>query len=75
MSPAEILSPDIAEAAEDLRARAEPFAFATIVRTAGATAAKPGAKALIGSDGAILRGFLGGGCTRGAVRRAALSAM
>ena len=75
MSPAEILSPDIADAAEDLRARSEPFAFATIVRTAGATAAKPGAKALIGADGTILRGFLGGGCTRGAVRRAALEAM
>ncbi|WP_136442589.1 XdhC family protein [Pacificoceanicola onchidii] len=75
MTPAEFLSDPIAETAQDLRDRQEPFAFATIVRTNGTTAAKPGAKAIIGADGAILHGFLGGGCTRGAVRRAALAAI
>lgn len=75
MSPAEILSSDLAEAAQELRARDEPFAFATIVRTAGATAAKPGAKALLSADGTILQGWLGGGCTHGAVKRAALQAL
>lgn len=75
MTPAEILSYDLAEAAQELRAREEPFAFATIVRTAGATAAKPGAKALLSADGTILQGWLGGGCTRGAVKRAALQAL
>ncbi|MEL7082264.1 MAG: XdhC family protein, partial [Pseudomonadota bacterium] len=68
MSPAEILDTDLAEAAQDLRARQVPFAFATIVRTAGATAAKPGAKALLSADGTIVHGWLGGGCTRGAVK-------
>jgi xanthine dehydrogenase accessory factor len=75
MTPAEVLSTDLAEAAQELRARDEPFAFATIVRTAGATAAKPGAKALLSADGTILQGWLGGGCTRGAVKRAALEAL
>ena len=75
MSPAEILSHELAEAAQDLRARGTPFAFATIVRTAGATAAKPGAKALLAADGTILMGWLGGGCTRGAVKRAAEEAI
>lgn len=75
MTPAEILSTDLAEAALELRAKDEPFAFATIVRTAGATAAKPGAKALLSADGTILHGWLGGGCTRGAVKRAALQAL
>lgn len=75
MTPAEILSSDLAETAQDLRDRAEPFAFATIVRTAGSTAAKPGAKALLGADGTILQGWLGGGCTRGAVKRAVLEAL
>lgn len=65
----------MAETAQSLRARHEPFAFATIVRTAGATAAKPGAKALLSADGTILHGFLGGGCTRGAVKQAALRAL
>ncbi|MEQ9694131.1 XdhC family protein [Shimia sp. SDUM112013] len=75
MTPAELLSTDLAETAQSLRAREEPFAFATIVRTAGTTAAKPGAKAIIGADGTILHGFLGGGCTRGAVKRATLEAL
>lgn len=75
MTPAEILSTDLAEAAQELRARDEPFAFATIVRTAGSTAAKPGAKALLRADGTIMQGWLGGGCTKGAVKRAALQAL
>ena len=75
MTPAEILDTDLARAAQVLRDRQEPFAFATIVRTAGATAAKPGAKALLGADGTMLHGWLGGGCTRAAVRRAALDAL
>ncbi|MFP7672467.1 XdhC family protein [Marivita sp. S0852] len=75
MTPAEILSDEIADAAQELRAKDEPFAFATIVRTAGATAAKPGAKALLSADGTMLHGWLGGGCTRGAVKRAALEAL
>lgn len=75
MTPAEILSTDLAEAAQELRDKDEPFAFATIVRTAGSTAAKPGAKALLSADGTILQGWLGGGCTRGAVKRAALKAL
>ena len=74
MTPAEFSSEKMAEVAQHLRARQEPFAFATIVRTAGATAAKPGAKALLSADGTILQGWLGGGCTRGAVKRAALQA-
>ena len=75
MTPAEILSSDLAEAAQQLRDKDEPFAFATIVRTAGLTAAKPGAKALLSADGTILQGWLGGGCTRGAVKKAALQAL
>jgi len=75
MTPAEILSTDLADAAQELRERDEPFAFATIVRTAGSTAAKPGAKALLSADGTILQGWLGGGCTRAAVKRAARQAL
>ena len=75
MTPAEVLSSDLAQAAQQLRDQDQPFAFATIVRTAGATAAKPGAKALLSEDGTILRGWLGGGCTKGAVKKAALEAL
>ena len=74
MTPAEILSPELTEKVDALRAEDKPFAFATIVRTVGSTAAKPGAKALLAEDGTILDGWLGGGCARGAVKRAALEA-
>ena len=57
------------------QARAEPFAIATVVRTLAATAAKPGAKALLDENGAIIAGFLGGGCVRGAIGRAAVEAI
>jgi len=50
------------------------FAIATIVRTAGTTAAKPGAKALLRGDGTILEGWLGGGCVKAAIKEATLRA-
>ncbi len=57
-----------------LRDQSQPYALATVVRTAAATSAKAGAKALVTADGEI-HGWIGGGCTRGAVRRAALEAL
>lgn len=53
----------------------EPYAIATVIRTVGATAAKPGARALILADGTISEGWIGGGCVRGAIARAAQSAI
>lgn len=75
MTPAEVISDDMAETAQVLRDRKEPFAFATIVRTVGSTAAKPGAKALLSADGTIVQGWLGGGCTRSAVKNATVEAL
>lgn len=53
---------------------AAPYARATIVRTEGATAAKAGAKAIVTAEGELI-GFVGGGCLRGAVLRAAQQAI
>ena len=58
-----------------LKEAGEPFAMATIVRTLDATSAKPGGKALVSADGTILEGWIGGGCARGAVARAAREAI
>jgi len=52
----------------------EAFCVATVVRTENATSAKAGAKAVVLGDGTI-KGFLGGGCVQGAVRRAAREAL
>lgn len=59
---------------ERLRAEGRDFCVATVVRTANATSAKAGAKAVVTPDG-TLHGFVGGGCVTGAVRRAALEAL
>lgn len=59
----------------ELKAQGEPFAIATVVRTVDATSAKPGAKALVAADGTILDGWVGGGCVRGAIVRAARAAL
>ena len=58
-----------------LRAEGEPFALATIVRTVDATSAKPGAKAVVLPDGTIAEGWIGGGCARAAVAKAAAAAI
>ncbi len=58
-----------------LRAAGTPHAVATVVRTLAATSAKPGAKALVLADGTIAEGWVGGGCARGAVAKAALAAL
>jgi xanthine dehydrogenase accessory factor len=57
------------------KAGGQPFVVATVVRTVAATAAKAGAKAVILSDGTILEGWIGGGCARAAVLKAAKDAL
>jgi xanthine dehydrogenase accessory factor len=57
------------------KAAGEPFALATVVRTVAATAAKAGAKAVILPDGTISEGWIGGGCARAAVLKAARAAL
>src|SRR5205809_193213 len=57
-----------------LKAAEETFVLATVVRTVSVTAAKAGAKAIIRSDGTIVAGWIGGGCARGAVLKAAREA-
>ena len=67
--------PKIDEIAQDLKRAGTPYVMATVVRTVAAAAAKAGAKALILEDGTIMEGWIGGGCARGAVLRAAREAI
>jgi len=66
---------DVLDLANDMKARGEAFALATVVRTVSVTAAKAGAKAVIRADGSISGGWIGGGCARGAVLKAARAAI
>ena len=56
---------------ETLRAGSQGFCVGTVVRTADATSAKPGAKAIVTSDGQV-EGYVGGGCVTTALRKAGL---
>src|SRR5579863_10279864 len=58
-----------------LKAQGAAFAVATVVRTVSLTAAKAGAKAVIRADGSVSAGWIGGGCARGAVLKAARAAI
>lgn len=66
---------DILDLVSKTKASGEPFAMATVVRTVSVTAAKAGAKALILADGTISAGWIGGGCARSAVLKAAREAL
>lgn len=67
--------PDMLDLVARLKAGGEAFALATVVRTVSVTAAKAGAKAVIRPDGTITEGWIGGGCARTAVLRAARDAL
>lgn len=73
MTKTEGLNPqlDLNEIVQGLKASGDSFAVATVVRTVSVTAAKPGAKAILNADGAIIEGWIGGGCARHAVVKAA----
>jgi len=65
----------VLDRAAQRQANGEVFALATVVRTVSVTAAKAGAKALITADGSIEEGWIGGGCARAAVLKAARQAL
>ncbi len=66
---------DILDVISELKSKGEAFAMATVVRTVSVTSAKAGAKAIIMGDGTISEGWIGGGCARSAVLKAAREAL
>lgn len=66
---------DILDVVSARKTSGMPFALATVVRTVAATAAKAGAKAVVLPDGTISEGWIGGGCARAAVLKAARDAL
>ncbi|WP_436636874.1 XdhC family protein [Microbaculum sp. FT89] len=68
------MASDTLDLMDRLRQSGEDFCVATVIRTAAATSAKAGAKAVVTRDGAV-HGFIGGGCVTGAVKRVGLEAL
>jgi len=66
---------DMTDTVRNMKAGGDQFAVATVVRTVSVTAAKPGAKAIINDTGDIVEGWIGGGCARSAVVKAAVKSI
>ncbi|MGC2810103.1 MAG: XdhC/CoxI family protein [Bradyrhizobium sp.] len=66
---------EVMDLVTQMKAAEQAFVLATVVRTLSVTAAKAGAKAIIRPDGTIVAGWIGGGCARGAVLKAAREAL
>jgi len=66
---------EVMDLVAQLKAAEQAFVRATVVRTLSVTAAKAGAKAIIRPDGTIAAGWIGGGCAKGAVLKAAREAL
>jgi xanthine dehydrogenase accessory factor len=66
---------EVMDLVAQMKAAEQAFVLATVVRTVSVTAAKAGAKAIIRPDGTIIAGWIGGGCARGAVLKAAREAL
>jgi xanthine dehydrogenase accessory factor len=66
---------EVLDQVAQMKAAERAFVLATVVRTVSVTAAKAGAKAIIAADGTIVAGWIGGGCARSAVLKAAREAL
>jgi xanthine dehydrogenase accessory factor len=58
---------DFTRLTDELAAKGEPFAVATVVKTEGSSLGKPGFKVVISGDGEVLYGTLGGACPESAI--------
>jgi len=72
---ASIESKDVLDTMTALRDRREAFAVATVIETHGSVSAKTGSKAVVGRDGRVAAGWVGGGCAEGTVCQAAMDSL
>ncbi len=72
---ADLAGTDILRIAADRSAARQAFALAVVIETRGSTSARPGAKALFGTGGRVLAGWVGGGCAESTIAHAALECL
>jgi xanthine dehydrogenase accessory factor len=70
----QVMSDSLLDKAAALPAAGKPFALVTVGRAGAPTSAKPGAKALVDTEGNI-EGWIGGGCAQPAVVKTARQAL
>jgi len=59
----------------DLGRKRQAVALATVIETTGSVSAQVGAKAIIDTNGKVLKGWVGGGCAQSSVREAAVASI
>lgn len=69
------MAKEIIDVFQDMRAKGEPYAVATVMETIGSVSAKTGSKAVIDHDGNVVAGWVGGGCAESTAVEAGLSAI
>ena len=65
---------DVIDCMARMKGDQQPFAVATVVHVHGGASAREGSKAVIRGDGSVV-GWIGGGCTLGAVKKASARAL
>ena len=65
---------DVIDCMARMKGDGQPFAVATVVHVQGGASAREGSKAVIRGDGRVI-GWIGGGCTLGAVKETASRAL
>lgn len=71
-----VLKPaEFVQTLDELTAKREPFAVATVIRIEGSSIGKPGFKAVVSKDGRIRVGTVGGVCPESAIATMAMDAI
>jgi xanthine dehydrogenase accessory factor len=66
---------DVLSVTAELIAAREPFALAVVIEAGGSTSARVGAKAVFNVEGAVICGWVGGGCAESTIAHAAIESL
>jgi xanthine dehydrogenase accessory factor len=66
---------EVLNVAAELMAAREPFALCIVVEARGSTSARVGAKAVFNSEGAVMCGWVGGGCAESTIAHAVIESL
>ncbi len=73
--PADFAGTDVLSVTAELMAAREPFALTIVVEARGSTSARVGAKAVFNVEGAVICGWVGGGCAESTVAHAVIESL
>lgn len=72
---ADFAGTEVLSVATELMAARQPFALAIVVEASGSTSARVGAKAVFNVEGAVMCGWVGGGCAESTIAHAVIETL